>query len=128
MPSSDIRFVNAAKFAEKLLKRDQNLREEAIAAAVQKGIPRSEALKDYSQVMIRQILNMGKVDNKNPFEILRKIGQRFELENFLKEGEELPAVLNKVLGKGELVGIEGLKKCFVYNIKHDECCCQQTNV
>jgi hypothetical protein len=110
MPSSDIRFINASKFAEKLLKRDKNLREEAVSAAIKKGIPRSEALKDYSQVMIRQILNMGKVDNKNPFEILRKIGQRFELENFLKEGEELPTVLNKVLGKGELVGMEGLKK------------------
>ena len=110
MPSSDIRFINAAKFSENLIKRDQNLREEAVAAAVQKGIPKSEAIKDYSQDMIRQILNMGKVDNKNPFEILRKVGQRFDLENFLKEGEELPTVLNKVLGKGELVGMEGLKK------------------
>jgi hypothetical protein len=110
MPSSDIRFINAAKFAEKLIKSDRNLREEAFAAAVKKGIPRSEAIKDYSQVMIRQILNMGKVDNKNPFEILRKVGERFDLENFLKEGEELPSVLNKVLGKGEVVGMEGLKK------------------
>ena len=83
MPSSDIRFINAAKFAENLIKRDQNLREEALAAAVQKGIPKSEAIKDYSQVMIRQILKMGKVDNKNPFEILRKVGQRFDLEIFL---------------------------------------------
>jgi hypothetical protein len=114
MPSSDIRFINAAKFAEKILKRDKNLREEAMAAAVKKGIPRSEALKDYSRVMIRQSLNMGKVDNKNPFEILRKIGQKFELENFLKEGEELPSVLNKVLGRGEVKGMEGLKKDILF--------------
>ena len=59
--------------------------------------------------MIRQILNMGKVDNKNPFEILRKVGERFNLEGFLKEGEELPTVLNKLLGKGEVAGMEGLK-------------------
>ena len=110
MPSSDIRFINAAKFAEKILKRDKNLRDEAMAAAVEKGIPRSEAIKDYSRVMVRQILNMGKVDNRNPFEVLRKIGERFELENFLKEGEELPTVINKVLGRGEVKGMEGLKK------------------
>ena len=36
MPSSDIRFINASKFAEKLLKRDKNLREEAVSAAIKK--------------------------------------------------------------------------------------------
>ena len=108
MPNSDIRFINAAKFAENLIKKDRNLIEEAILAG-RKGIPRSQAIKDYSQLMIRQILNMGKVDNKNPFEILRKVGERFNLEGFLKEGEELPTVLNKLLGKGEVTGMEGLK-------------------
>ena len=34
--------------------------------AAGKGVPRSQAIKDYSNVMIRQILNMGKVDNKKP--------------------------------------------------------------
>jgi len=108
MPNSDIRFINSARFAENLIKKDRNLIEEAILAA-RKGTPRSQAIKDYSQVMIRQILNMGKVDNKNPFEILRKVGERFNLEGFLKEGEELPTVLNKLLGKGEVTGMEGLK-------------------
>ena len=59
--------------------------------------------------MIRQILNLGKLDNRNPFEVLRKVGERLDLEGFLKEGEELPAVINKLLGKGEVKGIEGLK-------------------
>ena len=106
MPNSDPRFINAARFAEDLIKKDKNLMDEAILAAG-KGVSQSKAIKDYSSLMIRQILNMGKVDNKNPFEVLRKVGERFNLEGFLKEGEELPAVLNKLLGKGEVVGHGG---------------------
>ena len=67
--------------------------------AAGKGVSKSKAIKDYSNVMIRQILNLGKVDNRNPFEVLRKVGERFNLEGFLKEGESLPEVLNKLLGK-----------------------------
>jgi hypothetical protein len=113
IPSSDPLFINAAKFAEKLIRRDTNLTEEAIMAAG-KGVSQSKAIRDYSNTMIRQILNLGKVDNRNPFEILRKIGERFNLEGFLKEGEDLPAVLNKLLGKGEVKGIEGLKNNILF--------------
>jgi len=108
MPNDDIRFINAARFAENLIRSDKNLIEEAVLAAG-RGVTESKAIKDYSNKMIRQILNMGKVDNKNPFEILRKVGTKLNLEGFLKEGEELPAVINKLLGKGEVKGMEGLK-------------------
>jgi len=113
MPSSDPIFIKAAKFAENLIRSDRNLIDEAVKAAG-KGVPRSQAIKDYSNLMIRQILNMGKVDNKNPFEILRKVGERLNLEGFLKEGEELPAVINKVLGRGEVKGMEGLKNNILF--------------
>jgi len=108
MPSTDPRFIKFAKFAENLIKRDKNLLEEAVIAAG-KGVSQSKAIKDYSNIMARQILQMGKVDNRNPFEVLRKVGERLNLEGFLKEGEELPAVLNNLLGKGAVKGIEGLK-------------------
>ena len=49
--------------------------------------------------MIRQILQMGKVDNRNPMEVLRKVGERLNLDDFLKQGEELPDVINKLLGQ-----------------------------
>ena len=113
IPSSDPLFKNAANFAEKLIRRDTNLTEEAIMAAG-KGVSKSKAIKDYSNVMIRQILNLGKVDNRNPFEVLRKVGERFNLEGFLKEGESLPEVLNKLLGKGEVKGLEGLKNNILF--------------
>ena len=113
IPSDDPLFKNAAKFAENLIRRDKNLTEEAIMAAG-KGVSQSKAIRDYSNVMIRQTLNLGKVDNRNPFEILRKVGERFNLEGFLKEGEDLPAVLNKLLGKGEVTGIEGLKNNILF--------------
>ena len=112
MPVDDIRFINATRFVEKLIKRDKNLIEEAVLAG--KGVGQSKAIRDYASVMLRQILNMGKVDNKNPFEVLRKVGERFNLEGFLKEGEELPAVLNKLLGKGEVKGIEGFKSNVIF--------------
>ena len=98
MPASDPIFVNAAKFAEKVIKKDKNLIDEAIAAAG-KGVSQAKAIKDYSGVMIRQILQMGKVDNRNPMEVLRKVGERLNLDDFLKQGEELPDVINKLLGQ-----------------------------
>ena len=108
MPATDPIFVNAAKFAAQVIRKDKGLISEAMGYAG-KGASRSQAIKDYSQVMIKQFLAMGKVDNKNPFEVLRKIGQRLNLEGFLKEGEELPKVINKLLGKGTVTGMEGLK-------------------
>ncbi len=113
MPNSDIRFINAAKFIENLIKRDKNLVDEAIMNGG-KGVTKSQAIKDYSNLMTRQILNMGKVDNRNPFEVLRKVGERLNLEGFLKEGEELPTVINKLLGKGEVKGLEGLKNNILF--------------
>ena len=108
MPVTDPIFKNAAKFAAQVIRKDKGLISEAMGYAG-KGVSRSQAIKDYSQVMIKQILALGKVDNKNPFEVLRKVGQRLNLEGFLKEGEELPKVINKLLGKGTVTGMEGLK-------------------
>jgi len=113
IPSSEPLFKNAAKFAENLIRRDDNLIDEAIKYYGGK-VSKSKAIRDYSNVMIRQILNLGKVDNRNPFEVLRKVGERFNLEGFLKEGEELPTVLNKLLGKGEVKGIDGLKNNILF--------------
>jgi hypothetical protein len=98
MPSTNPIFINAAKFVGNLIKSDKNLLEEAVITAG-KGVSQSKAIKDYSNIMTRQILQMGKVDNRNPFEVLRKVGERLNLEGFLKEGEELPAVINKLLGQ-----------------------------
>jgi len=98
MPVTNPIFINAAKFAEKVIRKDRNLIDEAIQAAG-KGVTKSQAIKTYSNVMIKQILALGKVDNKNPFDVLKKVGQRLNLEGFLKEGEELPAVINKLLGQ-----------------------------
>ena len=98
MPASDPIFVKAARFAEDVIKKDKNLIDEAVAAAG-KGVSQSKAIKDYSGVMIKQILQMGKVDNRNPFETLRKVGERLNLDDFLQKGEELPNVINKLLGQ-----------------------------
>jgi len=98
MPVTDPIFVNAAKFAEGVIKADKGLIAEAIGAAG-KGVSKFQAIKDYSKVMIKQILALGKVDNRNPFEVLRKVGKRLNLEGFLKEGEQLPKVINELLGQ-----------------------------
>jgi hypothetical protein len=98
MPETNKIFVNASKFAEKLIKKDRNLQDEAVAFAG-KGVAKSKAIKDYANVMIKQILALGKVDNRNPFDVLKKVGERLNLEGFLKEGEELPAVIAKLLGQ-----------------------------
>ena len=98
MPATDPIFVKAAKFAEDVIKKDRNLIDEAVAAAG-KGVSQAKAIKNYSGVMIKQILQLGKVDNRNPFETLRKVGERLNLDDFLQKGEELPNVINKLLGQ-----------------------------
>ena len=98
MPVTDPIFVKAAQFAAQVIRKDKGLIAEAIGTAG-KGISRSQAIKNYSQVMIKQILALGKVDNRNPFEVLRKVGERLNLEGFLKEGEQLPKVINELLGQ-----------------------------
>ena len=80
------------------VKKDRNLQDEAVAFAG-KGVTKSKAIKDYANVMIKQILALGKVDNRNPFDVLKKVGERLNLEGFLKEGEELPNVIAKLLGQ-----------------------------
>ena len=98
MPTSNPIFKNASSFIQKVINKDRNLIDEAVAAAG-KGVSKSEAIKNYSGVMVKQILQMGKVDNRNPFETLRKIGERLNLDDFLNKGEELPNVINKLLGQ-----------------------------
>ena len=98
MPTSNPIFKNASNFIQKVINKDRNLIDEAVAAAG-KGVSKSEAIKNYSGVMVKQILQMGKVDNRNPFETLRKIGERLNLDDFLNKGEELPNVINKLLGQ-----------------------------
>jgi hypothetical protein len=98
MPTSNPIFVNAAKFAEKVIRKDRNLIDEAVAAAG-KSVSKDKAIKDYAGVMIKQILQLGKVDNRNPMETLRKVGEKLNLNDFLKQGEELPNVINKLLGQ-----------------------------
>jgi len=98
MPVTDPIFIKSAQFAAKVIRADKGLISEAVGVAG-KGVSKSQAIKDYSQVMIKQILALGKVDNRNPFEVLRKVGERLNLEGFLKKGEQLPKVINELLGQ-----------------------------
>ena len=95
MPASNPIFVNAAKFAEKVIRKDRNLIDEAVAAAG-KSVSKDKAIKDYAGVMIKQILQLGKVDNRNPMETLRKVGEKLNLNDFLNTAIVLPNVINKV--------------------------------
>ena len=57
MPPSDPIYKNAVKFAEKVIKKDRDLIDEAVLYAG-KGVSRAQAIKDYSGVLIKQILQM----------------------------------------------------------------------
>ena len=107
LPESDKIYQDGIKFVKKLINKDKNLQDEALAFSksnllkktINKNVSKTEAINDYANVMIKQVLNMGKIDNKNPFEVLRKVGEKLQLENFLKKGEELPDVIAKLLGQ-----------------------------
>ena len=107
LPEGDKIFQDGAKFVKKLINKDKNLQDEAVAyaknnlikRAINPNVTKAEAINEYANVMVKQVLNMGKVDNKNPFEVLRKVGEKLQLENFLKKGEDLPDVIAKLLGQ-----------------------------
>ena len=68
------------------------------------NLSKEAALKEQAKRIVDNILYTGKAEKIDPISALRKIGLKFLRDDnykFLKRGEELPDVIQKLLGKGD---------------------------
>ena len=68
------------------------------------NLTKEEALKEQARRIVDNILYTGRAEKMDPINALRKIGLKFLRDDkyqFLKKGEELPDVIQKLLGKGD---------------------------
>jgi len=74
------------------------------AASEFPNLTKEAALKEQAKRIVENILYTGRAEKMDPIAALRKIGLRFLRDDnykFLKRGEELPDVIQKLLGKGD---------------------------
>jgi hypothetical protein len=68
------------------------------------NLTKEAALKEQAKRIVENILYTGRAEKMDPITALRKIGLKFLRDDnykFLKRGEELPDVIQKLLGKGD---------------------------
>ena len=74
------------------------------AASEFPNLSKDAALKEQAKRIVENILYTGRAEKMDPIAALRKIGLKFLRDDnykFLKRGEELPDVIQKLLGKGD---------------------------
>ena len=74
------------------------------AASEFPNLSKEAALREQAKRIVENILYTGRAEKMDPIAALRKIGLRFLRDDnykFLKRGEELPDVIQKLLGKGD---------------------------
>jgi hypothetical protein len=74
------------------------------AASEFPNLSKEAALKEQAKRIVENILYTGRAEKIDPITALRKIGFKFLRDDnykFLKRGEELPDVIQKLLGKGD---------------------------
>jgi hypothetical protein len=74
------------------------------AASEFPNLSKEAALKEQAKRIVENILYTGRAEKMDPITALRKIGLKFLRDDnykFLKRGEELPEVIQKLLGKGD---------------------------
>jgi hypothetical protein len=87
---------------KKVVRGNKDFRE--AAAKEFPNMSKEAALKEQAKRIVDNILYTGRAEKIDPISALRKIGLKFLRDDnykFLKRGEELPDVIQKLLGKGD---------------------------
>jgi hypothetical protein len=87
---------------KKVVKGNKDFKE--AAASEFPNLSKDAALKEQAKRIVDNILYTGRAEKMDPITALRKIGLKFLRDDnykFLKRGEELPEVIQKLLGKGD---------------------------
>ena len=87
---------------KKVVRGNKDFRE--AAAKEFPNLNKEAALREQAKRIVENILYTGRAEKMDPITALRKIGLKFLRDDnykFLKRGEELPEVIQKLLGKGD---------------------------
>ena len=84
--------------AQNVIKKDKTSRLNAEAQFGNKKL--DEAYNESAKMLVESILRTGRAEGKNPLQQLKEIGKMVNFKNykFMKTGEELPDVIQKLLG------------------------------
>mgnify|MGYP003136784977 FL=1 len=84
--------------AKNVIKKDKTSRLNAEAQFGSKSL--EDSYKESAKMLVESILRAGRAEGKNPLQQLKEIGKMVNFKNykFLKTGEELPDVIQKLLG------------------------------
>ena len=93
-------FDRAVSFMVDRIKANDNMVQAAMAGA-RPGVSSEAAIKDFARKQVESILQRGKVDNKDPLEVLGYIARNnLKMDDLvIQTGEELPDVIRKLLGE-----------------------------
>ena len=89
---------NAIKEGISIVKKNKDM---VIEAKKQfPGIPIMNSIKNYSEALIKDIINTAKSDTADPLLTLQKIGkEKLKLSKSILSGDELPVTIRKLLGE-----------------------------
>ena len=84
--------------AQNVIKKDKTSRLNAEAQFGKKKL--DDAYNESAKMLVESILRTGRAEGKNPLQQLKEIGKMVNFKNykFMKTGEELPDVIQKLLG------------------------------
>ena len=96
-PSTAVRN-QAVDFMVDIIRKNENLLEAAVKGSNQ---PVEQAIRKFANQNVDSILAMGKVENRDPIDMLQRISKQVLLNDdvVIKTGEELPLVIKKLLGQ-----------------------------
>ena len=84
--------------AKNVIKKDKTSRINAEAQFGNKQV--EDAYKESAKMLVESVLRAGRADGKNPLQQLKEIGKMLNFKDykFMKTGDELPNVIQKLLG------------------------------
>ena len=93
-------FNRAVNYMVDRINRNESMVDAAIAAA-KPGVSTDAAIKDFARKQVESILQRGKVDNRDPLDVLAYIARNnLKLDDLtIQTGEELPKVIRELLGQ-----------------------------
>ena len=99
VPLNSKLFKNAEEFALKLIRGNGGRNFRLNAKEIYPNLSQKAAEEAYATGLVQKILRLGKQDMFDPIENLNAIAKELNLGKFIATGEELPTVIQKLLGE-----------------------------
>jgi len=97
-PPKKLLDISAKYIKNNVVLKNKDLIDDAIEA--RPDLTRTEAIEEYSKILVKDILEQGKVNGRDPLATLQYINKDIlRSDEILKTGEELPGLIKSLLGE-----------------------------